>query len=305
MQIIPEGAVVYGIQLPVQAQSSLFAADWELNSGPDELALMARTADETGYFYIGVCDHVAIPTRLAKAMSTTWYDTIATLGFLTGITSHVRLLSHVYVLAYRHSAQSAHAFSTLDHLSGGRVIIGVGAGHVEEEFDLFNIDFRERGKILDKRIDQVKLRLSHEFVNDMGSSPRPVQHPRPPIWVGGSSPAAIKRAARQGDGWLPQGTPKKDMPAAIELLLATREESGMNEPCAIGTITDYIYVGKPAWESGAELTGEPEKIAESLRDYVDMGVSHLQVRFKARSVNEQCDQMTAFASLVAPLLTTG
>ena len=304
MQIIPEGTVVYGIQLPVQAQSSLFVADWELNSGPDELAMMARTADETGYFYIGVCDHVAIPTRLAEAMSTTWYDTIATLGFLAGITSHVRLLSHVYVLAYRHSAQSAHAFSTLDHLSGGRAIIGVGAGHVKEEFELFDVDFGQRGKILDERIDQVKLRLSHEFVNDMGSSPRPVQHPRPPIWVGGSSHAAIKRAARQGDGWLPQGTSKADMPAAIDLLLATREESGMNEPCAIGTITDYIYVGQPAWESGAVLTGEPEKIAESLREYIDMGVSHLQVRFKARSVNEQCDQMTAFALLVAPLLTS-
>ena len=302
MQIIPEGAVVYGIQLPVQAQSSLFAADWELNSGPDELAAMARAADESGFFYVGVCDHVAIPRRLAPAMSTTWYETIATLGFLAGITNHVRLLSHVYVLAYRHAAQSAHAFATLDHLSHGRAIIGVGAGHVEEEFDLFGVDFHRRGKILDERIDEVKLRLSHEFVDDMGSSPRPVQHPRPPIWVGGSAPAAIRRAARVGDGWLPQGTPKKDMPAAISLLTSTREEAGISEPCAIGTITDYIYVGKPAWDAEAPLTGDPEKIAESLREYADMGVSHLQVRFKARSVNEQCDQMRAFASLVAPHL---
>lgn len=304
MQTIPEGAVVYGIQLPIQAQSSLFAADWELNSGPDELAMVARTADETGYYYVGVCDHVAIPTRLAQAMSTTWYDTIATLGWLAGITTNVRLLSHVYVLAYRHAAQSAHAFATLDHLSGGRVILGVGAGHVAEEFELFGLDFSERGHLLDERIDQVKLHLSHEFVDDLGSSPRPTQQPRPPIWVGGSSPAAIRRAARVGDGWLPQGTPKSEMPAAIELLRTTREEAGVNTPCAIGTITDYIYVGQSTWETGAGLTGDPEKIAESLREYVEMGVSHLQVRFKARSVNEQCDQMTAFASTVAPLLTT-
>lgn len=302
MQIIPEGAVVYGIQLPVQAQSTLFASDWETVSGPDELALLARTADETGYFYVGVCDHVAIPRRLAPAMSTTWYETIATLGFLTGITKNVRLLSHVYVLAYRHAAQSAHAFATLDHLSGGRVIIGVGAGHVQEEFELFGADFHARGRILDERIDQVKLRLSHEFVGDMGSSPRPVQHPRPPIWVGGSSEAAIRRAGAVGDGWLPQGTPKKQMPGSIALLRETREKAGIAAPCAIGTITDYIYVGNASWETEAPLTGDPEMIAASLRDYVDMGVSHLQVRFKARSVNEQVDQMTAFSSLVAPLL---
>lgn len=304
MQIIPDGAVVYGIQLPIQAQSSLFAADWETVSGPDELALLARTADETGYFYVGVCDHVAIPRRLAPAMSTTWYETIATLGFLAGITTNVRLLSHVYVLAYRHAAQSAHAFATLDHLSHGRVILGVGAGHVEEEFDLLGVDFHARGRILDERIDQVKLHLSHEFVGDMGSAPRPVQHPRPPIWVGGSSEAAIARAARVGDGWLPQGTPKKQMPGSIALLNKTREEAGVSSPCAIGTITDYIYVGQATWETEAPLSGEPEKIAEALRDYVDMGVSHLQVRFKSRSVNEQADQMAAFASLVAPLLSS-
>jgi probable F420-dependent oxidoreductase len=302
LQTIPEGTVVYGIQLPIQAQSTLFAADWELSAGPDELAQVARTADESGYYYVGVCDHVAIPRRLAPAMSTTWFDTVATLGSLAGITTNVRLLSHVYVLAYRHAAQSAHAFATLDHLSGGRVILGVGAGHVAEEFELFGLDFTKRGHLLDERIDQVKLHLSHEFVDDLGSSPRPTQQPRPPIWIGGSSKAAIRRAGLLGDGWLPQGTPKKDMPDAIRLLTTTRDLAGISNPCAIGAITDFIYVGPAAWDVGDALTGAPDQIAESLREYVAMGVSHLQVRFKARSATELCDQMTAFGSLVAPLL---
>ena len=302
MQIIPEGRAVFGMQLPVQAQSSMFAADWELDATPDDLAAVARTADESGFFYVGVCDHVAIPRRLASAMSTTWYDTVATLGWLAGITTNVRLLSHVYVLAYRHAAQSAHAFATLDHLSGGRVILGVGAGHVTEEFELFGVDFTKRGTILDERIDQVKLHLSHEFVDEMGSSPRPVQQPRPPIWVGGSSKSAIRRAALLGDGWLPQGTPKKDMPDAIRLITATRDLAGITQPCAVGAITDFIYVGDLDWDTGRTVSGSPEEIAASLREYVAMGVSHLQVRFRARSAAELCEQMAAFGTQVGPLL---
>ncbi|HAM01778.1 MAG TPA: LLM class F420-dependent oxidoreductase, partial [Acidimicrobiaceae bacterium] len=99
-----------------------------------------------------VCDHTAIPRRLADAMSTTWYDTVATLGWLAGITSRVRLLSHVYVAALRHPLRAAKEFATLDALSGGRLIVGVGTGHVTEEFALAGVDFARRGALLDEAI---------------------------------------------------------------------------------------------------------------------------------------------------------
>src|ERR1700736_3144334 len=150
MNIVPDGQVVYGMQLPVQAQSEMFVADWERTSGPDELIAMAAKADEMGFFYIAVCDHIAIPRRLAPAMGTTWYDTIATLGFLAALTTRVRLLSHVWVAAYRHPLASAKAFATLDHLSGGRVIVGVGAGHVAGEFTNLGVAFERRGRLLDE-----------------------------------------------------------------------------------------------------------------------------------------------------------
>ncbi len=102
---------------------------------------MALACEAAGFFYVGVCDHTLIPSRLAGAMSTTWYDTIATLGWLAGITSEIRLLSHVYVIALRHPLRAAKEFATLDVLSGGRVICGVGAGHVSEEFDLMGPAF--------------------------------------------------------------------------------------------------------------------------------------------------------------------
>ena len=87
VRAVPEGAVVFGMQLPIQSQSTLYVADWEKESGPDELARIARAADDAGFFYIGVCDHTAIPRRLADAMGTIWYDTTATLAWLAAQTT--------------------------------------------------------------------------------------------------------------------------------------------------------------------------------------------------------------------------
>jgi probable F420-dependent oxidoreductase len=312
VSVIPEGSVVYGMQLPVQAQSEMFVADWERTSGPDELVRIARKADEAGFFYVAVCDHVAIPRRLAGAMGTTWYDTVATLGMLAGVTSRVRLMSHVAILAYRHPLVAAKSFATLDALSKGRLIIGVGAGHVADEFAALGVDFARRGQLLDEGIDALRAALCEEFADidgptwrahDLGVGPRPVQSP-PPIWVGGSSKAALRRAAERGDGWLPQGTPRAEMPDQIAHLLEHRRHARGDDPIAIGTVCEPVHIGRPTWDVGdATLCGTAEEIAESFRQFVDMGVSHLQVRFKARTCDELLDQMDAFAAGVAPRLS--
>jgi probable F420-dependent oxidoreductase len=312
VSVVPEGQIVYGMQLPIQAQSEMFVADWERTAGPDELAAIAQKADDTGFFYVGVCDHVAIPKERAPAMGTTWYDTVATLGMIAGLTNRVRLLSHVWVAAYRHPLLSAKSFATLDHLSKGRAIIGVGAGHVVDEFANLGVTFRRRGQLLDEAIDAIDIALREEFPTftgptwsfaDVGVGPRPVQRPRPPIWVGGSTPAAIKRAAIRGDGWLPQGTPRRDMPAQIADLRRHREAAGIAEPIDIGTISETCYVGLPGWDvGGGVIAGPPERLAESLNEFAAMGVNQVQVRFKVRSCDELLDQMEAFGSGVAPLL---
>ena len=152
VRTVPEGEVVYGMQLPIQSQSTLYVADWEKEAGPAELARIARVADEAGFFYLGVCDHTAIPRRLADAMGTIWYDTTATLGWLAALTRQTHLLSHVLILAQRHPLRAAKELSTLDHLSGGRLIVGVGAGHVPEEYELLTGDFEERGRHTDEAV---------------------------------------------------------------------------------------------------------------------------------------------------------
>ncbi|MFF4952719.1 TIGR03619 family F420-dependent LLM class oxidoreductase [Streptomyces chattanoogensis] len=310
VRTLPEGRLAYGIQLPVQSQSTLYAEDWEAAAGPADLVEVARAADRHGFAYIACCEHIAIPRRLAAAMGTTWYDPVATLAHLAAVTERVRLLSHVAVVGLKHPLAGAKQYATLDRLSGGRLILGVGAGHVREEFEALGVEFGRRGAVLDESIDALKAALGpEEFAefkgaryafSGLGQAPRPAQTPRPPIWVGGSSPAAVRRAAERGDGWLPQGDRRDQLPGQIARLRALREAAGVEEPIEVGAIAEPLYVGEPGWDVGRRtLTGAPERIAESLREYRAMGVAQIQVRFRSRSSSELTDQMAAFGSDVA------
>ncbi|WP_328362726.1 TIGR03619 family F420-dependent LLM class oxidoreductase [Streptomyces sp. NBC_00445] len=302
----------YGIQLPVQSQSTLYTEPWEAAAGPDDLVAIARAADRAGFSYVACCDHVAIPRRLAPAMSTVWYDPVATLAYLAAATGHVRLLSHVAVVGLRHPLLTAKQYATLDHLSGGRLILGVGAGHVEEEFSALGVDFQHRGAVLDETIDALRAALGpdefpehHGKLYDfegLGQRPRPAQE-HVPVWVGGSSPAAVRRAALKGDGWLPQGDPRDRLPEQIARIRRLREEAGIQGPFVIGAIAEPLYVGTPAWDVGRRaLTGPPDALAESLRAYHAMGVDQIQVRFRSRGRGELIDQIAAFGADIAPHL---
>ncbi|WP_316749441.1 LLM class F420-dependent oxidoreductase [Streptomyces herbicida] len=308
-------SLAYGIQLPVQSQSTIYAEGWEAGAGPADLVEIARTADRAGFDYLACCDHVAIPRRLAAAMSTVWYDPVATLAHLAAVTERVRLLSHVAIVGLRHPLLTAKQYATLDHLASGRLILGVGAGHVVEEFTALGVDFRQRGAVLDETIDALRAALGPEEFPEhhgkrydfegLGQLPRPAQT-HIPLWVGGSSPAAVRRAALKGDGWLPQGDPRDRLPAQIAELKRLRAEAGIEAPLTIGAIAEPLYVGTPTWDVGRRtLTGTPDALAESLRAYRAMGVHQLQVRFRCRSRAELTDQMTAFGAEVAPGLDPG
>jgi probable F420-dependent oxidoreductase len=293
----------FSMQLPVQAQSTLMAQPWEGSAGPAELAAVARACDASGFYSVSVCDHVAIPRDRAPSMSTTWYDTVATLGWLAGLTERVRLLSHVYVVPYRHPLQTAKAFATLDALSGGRAILGVGVGHVEGEFAALGVPFHERGRIADDAIPVIRAALADEWGGgEVGQRPRPVQPGGPPIWVGGSSASALRRAARLGEGWLPQAPPEGGMAAAIATLRGLREETGREGPFVVSDRA-FTYVGDPPFSVPEwTLTGSPESIAAALRAQRDVGVSHIALHIPSRSCEEHIDQIRVFGNEVAPLM---
>jgi len=311
--IIPAGRLVYGMHLPIAAQSKSFAQAWEGGAGPAEMRRIAEACDRSGFFYLAVSDHIAVPRSHAGAMSTVWYDPVATLGFIAAATLHVRLLSYVWVAPYRHPLATAKAFATLDALSGGRVILGVGAGHLAAEFAALGIDFRRRGALLDEAIDLITAAFLDEFpehegsawaVRDVGLQPRPVQQPRPPIWVGGSSAAALRRAAVRGDGWLPQGIPSMGMEAAIRLIREHRARTrGEETPIEIGMNAPWLYIGAPRFDvDPTTRTGSAPELADVLRDIKRLGVQHCGVRFRSRSCDELIDQIEAFGRDVAPLV---
>jgi probable F420-dependent oxidoreductase len=303
--------VAFGIRLPVQSGSIRFSEPWEAGAGVDALAATAQVAEHAGFAYVAVCDHVAIPKDDAPELTTSWWDPVATLSYLAAVTHRIRLLSSVYVLAFRHPLVAAKQWMTLDALSGGRAIMGVGAGHLEGEFAALGIDYRSRADLLERSIDAVRTAFDGEFSShagpgwdyaEVGQAPRPVQG-RLPIWVGGSSPAAVRLAAERGDGWLPTGPPEDGMSAAIATLRELRARAGRADlPFTVGALSGPLYLGDPRWDVGRAVHGSAEQIAAFLRSLAGLGVDQIQVGFRSRDDHELYDQLRIFGAEVAPLV---
>jgi hypothetical protein len=140
-------------------------------------------------------------------------------------------------------------------------------------------------------------------VRDLAQRPRPVQQPRPPIWVGGSTRAALRRAAERGDGWLPQGVPEMGMPAAIAFIKEHRQRARGDAPIEIGMNAPWLYLGAPSFDPGPNTrSGAAAELAEIFRAMKRLGVQHCGVRFRSRSCDELIEQIERFGNEVAPLI---
>ncbi len=303
VSIVPDGALVYGIQLPVQAKSVRTSSEWERDPGvgTTELVRAALACDDAGFFYVAVCDHVSVAPAAAESggMSYTWYEPVATLAYLAAVTSRTRLMTNVYVAAYRSPLQTAKSFATLDALSGGRSILGIGVGHLESEFDALGVDYAARGRLTNEAIDGVVAAWAAEPTQQ----PAPVQQPRPPIWIGGSGAPALRRVAERGDGWIPQGTMRKLMPESIDAIRRRRDEVRAGQALDIGYIHEYVYVGDADWDFGDyTVSGSDQRVIDKCNEMGAMGVNHLQMRFRARDIEEFCDQVAAFGDRIGPYL---
>jgi probable F420-dependent oxidoreductase len=311
--IVPEGEWICGVQLPIQTLTRVLADPWEEHASVADLVTVARKAEATGHAFVGVCDHVALPDDDYSAhMRTTWYDTIATLGFLAAHTRRVRLLSEVFIAAYRHPLQTASAFGTLDHLSGGRAILGVGAGHVEGEFRALGVPFDERGAILDETLEALQGVFAERYASFSGKrfayrrvsvDPRPAAG-RLTTWIGGNSPAAYRRVGRFADGYIPMATPLADYPRILAAIRRSAEESGRaQQRFDIGWMPGTIHL------TGGSTEGllptqflSPEPLVEQLRAAREIGINVFHVRFRGRSLADYLEQYDAFAEHVVPHL---
>jgi probable F420-dependent oxidoreductase len=308
----------YGLQLPIQTLTLNLVDPWEDDATVADLVRVAHKAESTGHSFVGVCDHVAVPDdEYSARMRTTWYDTVATLGFLAAQTTSVKLLSVVWIAAYRHPLQTASSFGTLDHLSGGRVILGVGAGHVAGEFAALDVPFEERGAILDETLEALSTVFDDKYASfsgerfnysNVGVSPRPPDGGRLSTWIGGNSKAAWRRVGKYGDGYIPMGNSIDQYGEIISTIRQSAEANGRGDaPIDIGYMPGWVHLTGSWDDEGlppAMITGV-EAYAEDIRAARAAGANVIHVKFRGRSLAEYLEQFDAFVEEVVPLVDEG
>jgi len=278
----------FGTTLPLVQQMPGQPA-WACRDDPSLLAAVARRADEFGYAWVPCSDHVVVPGKAVATMGAPWYEPATTLAFVAGCTQRLRLLTHVLILPYHSPFDIAKQYATLDVLSGGRVILGVGVGHLRSEFRALGANFDERGAVTDERIRVIKTLWTQEEASFEGAhhqfrelrlAPRPVQQPHPPVWVGGNSRRAVRRAVELADGWVPfQVTPEE----VLDRLAYAR------------TLPSYERRSAPF-----DIGGARDEALAMIAAYRAAGVTGMTAGFRARSLEEHLEQMERFAREVAP-----
>ena len=297
------------------------------NVGPlahiDSLAHIAQNAERLGYDGVFLSDHIAIPTNLRSAYpyrsdgrfpltaGDRILEPVTTLAYLAAVTTRLRLGFSVLVLPYRHPALNAKMLGTLDVISHGRLIVGAGVGWMEEEFMALDSDFAARGAVTDEHIALLRafwtnpepdVRGAHYNVSGLGMAPMPVSRPHPPIWTGGISPPALRRAAQLADGWHGVRQSPQDVSRVIRRigeLRASRGEGmeGFTISLRAGLdVTDEPFMGS----SRTPLRGCPEQVAGDLAEYSRAGLEYLVVEPRAATPEQLIEQLERFVSADRP-----
>lgn len=264
----------YGIALPN------FGRDAQMG----KILELSGAAEELGFNSLWVSDHVVIPGS-HNGFGDEFLDPLTTLTYLAAKTNTISLGTSVLILPYRSPLVLAKAVSTLDELSGGRVILGIGAGWMKEEFSALGVPFEERGVITDEYIDVLKTLWTEDDPRHFGKYiefsdikflPKPVQKPHPPIWVGGGSRRAIERAAERGEGWHPVGLTPAEIAERSWYLKEVIDKSE-REPCdfTISVRKNLEITDKKDIAENETLRGTVKKIAGGIEEYEKAGVTHI------------------------------
>jgi probable F420-dependent oxidoreductase len=255
----------------------------------ETLTTTARLAEDSGFDSIWASDHVLTPREHERYGNAA--DIIVTLSYMAAITKRVELGTGVLLLPMRNPLVIAKQFATLDVFSGGRTILGVGVGWLEEEFRFMNADFGQRGKRMDEYIEILRKLWTeddpvHEGTysfNGVISNPKPTRVP--PIYIGGESDAAIKRAARIGDGWIPNG-PRDNLRERVAYL---RELAGERQVTVAMSMRLDMREGSQA-------------ALDRILDQTEQGLEYVAIRFWHDSRAALIAQIEQFASDVLPSL---
>ena len=280
---------------------------------PETIRGAAVRAEALGYDSVWVSDHVVVPRANVANFGTTIFDPLITLAVVAGATSRVRLGTTVLIVPYRQAVVTAKMVSSLDTLSGGRVILGVGAGWVAAESAMLGVPFAERGPMTDEYLRAMQElwtspspSFSGKYVqfHDLHFEPKPVQRPLP-IWVGGHGKASLRRAAELGAAWHPINRSPDELRAGVAELVRLSKASGRATPPALTLRNDVriLRAGESAPASahaGRVIAGELAAVADQITELAAYGVEELVLELLAADGPELDAQMAAFAERVRP-----
>ena len=303
------------------------------NSGagaePDALADIAKLGDRLGFYCMVMPDHILQPNQvnstypysltgdiLAAGQSGDgeWPEQVTTLAWLAGITKRIKLVTSVMIIPYRNPILTAKMLSTLDMLSKGRLILGAGVGWMEEEFELLNTEpFAERGAVTNEYLrafielwtnDNPKFEGKYVNFSDITFLPKPVQKPYPPIWIGGQSKPAIRRAAQIGDCWHPVGAipaaplEPEELAENLVLLHQYAEKAGRDPATIQVSVKAPLYDASDSSGPRRRFSGSPDEVRQDVQTYADVGVTHLIFDFRTGDPKQTEDRMAQFSEEV-------
>jgi probable F420-dependent oxidoreductase len=300
-------------------------------STADSYIAVAEAAERAGFDFMSVSDHLVVPGHLEShypyvvggafriASHGHCFDMLSTIAFLAGITKRIRLLTSVLVVPYRPAMLTAKMLATIDVLAKGRLIVGVGAGWMKEEFDLLEVNFPDRGRVTDEYVaafielwTKERASFSGQHVNFSNAifAPKPVQKPYPPIWVGGESAPAIRRSIKLGNVWYP-GNNSQTRPLDTTARLATgiaevrrQCEAAGRDPASLGIallVQDHFEWADHKVSDGSArrmFTGTSADMAADAEALSAIGVEDVALRLGGATVEEAVARIERFGAEV-------
>lgn len=304
--------VSFGLRLPSDGQNAIDGL-----RGQDAIMETAQLAERAHFDYVYVTDH-PFPDSEWLLKGHHALDPFVALSFAAAATRTLRLATILLVLSYRNPFISAKSVASLDHLSAGRVILGVGTGYLPREFAALGADFAERNELTDEAIDAMRAAWTKDVVEMTGRVfvaqgnsmlPRPVQRPGPPLWVGGNAKRSIRRAVERGDGWIPVHNPAAlagrrrtavleapdDLRGMLEYAHAHAAESGL-------TPLREVVFGPPGISRFGREDWPASRVVETIDTWVEAGVTSILVNLQGAHREEHARNIDMFGSDVIPAI---
>lgn len=288
-----------GIVTPVVTRLPGAHARWEETGGIDDVRTVVVEAERLGYSFCTCSEHVAVPVAVAEVRGGTYWDPLATFGYLAAHTTTIGLATFVLVLGYHHPLAIAKRYGTLDVVSGGRLILGVGSGSLEEEFALLGAEFAGRGPLADDALRALRAALGrrlpaydgpHFSFADQLIEPHATRTDVP-LWVGGHTARSLRRAVELADAWAPFGLRTAELGELLSRARDTEAWTRRAEPLGL------VLQNDRPWDPATD----PERVAEQLAKMTAIGATALAVRLVHHSRDHYVEQLAALAELARPL----